>query len=53
MSDVEKVVNADHSSNSEVDALVDPDAGLSDEERAKNVSRTTRQWKTWLQEGDR
>lgn len=34
MSDTEKIGNAvENSSNSDVDQLVDPDAGLSDEER--------------------
>lgn len=42
MSDEEKNVNYDHSSTSEQadSAIVDPDAGLSPEERAKIVRRT-------------
>lgn len=39
MSDTEKVPVADNISNSEeVDQIVDPDAGLSEAERAANVS---------------
>lgn len=38
MSDTEKAPVADNISNSEVDQIVDPDAGLSDAERAENVS---------------
>lgn len=42
MSDEEKNVNYDHSSTSEraESVMVDPDAGLSPEERAKIVRRT-------------
>lgn len=38
MSDTEKVPAADTISNSELDQIADPDAGLSDAERAANVS---------------
>lgn len=38
MSEVEKATNVDNLSNSDTDQLVDPDAGLSEEERAKIVS---------------
>lgn len=38
MSDTEKAPAADTISNSELDQIADPDAGLSDAERAANVS---------------
>ncbi|KAH0491160.1 hypothetical protein TgHK011_002602 [Trichoderma gracile] len=42
MSDTEKAPVADNISNSELDQIVDPDAGLSDAERAENERRLLR-----------